>query len=520
MIERAAQRMAERVVADAPEGWTRAVVAATIAPDRYSSAAYYVLPGDPPRTRIPSLTLSCIDEVAQAAGEDRGWETTNLEFECRPSGEYTVVAFSEAITALQESQRGFRIVMAPDYRPPQPGTAEEEGIAAPTGTPDSAQARFRAYLDERAAILGHSEQLPPPASSIALDEAERRLGRPLPGDLRALYAIADGDSHGDGSRPLHLFDYAWMSLEEVVRAHEMLYEFDRFNWGLGWDWPIYDTDPPDTVRRCSRHPAWLPFADGEDGNYLAVDMSPARNGRAGQIIAVGRDYGRGPVYVTDSVTSLLGHYLQLLERGDYEKEDDHITIPEPSHVLGPKEATVDTLADIPPTIQEITVTGAQEPVDLSPLAAVPRLHRLKLHRCATGDLAPLRALPVESACLSLEDADLGPLEGHRHLSVLKLATSGPIDIGPLRTLPHLRHLDLTQARVENLEVLADMPGLRWLALTARQWTALLDAGAVPPRLAAAHIAGTADEARAWAQRLGLDTSDAVRVTGSLGAEDR
>ncbi|WP_332328065.1 MULTISPECIES: SMI1/KNR4 family protein [unclassified Streptomyces] len=63
--------------------------------------------------------------------------------------------------------------------------------------PELAATRFRAYRERRAAILGHPEELPPPVTEAALDEAERSLGRSLPADLRALYLIADGD----GFRP-------------------------------------------------------------------------------------------------------------------------------------------------------------------------------------------------------------------------------------------------------------------------------------------------------------------------------
>ncbi|WP_157036214.1 hypothetical protein [Streptomonospora alba] len=34
--------------------------------------------------------------------------------------------------------------------------------------------------------------------------------------------------------------------------------------------------------RLQRHPARPPFADGEDGNRLAADMAPARNGIPGR----------------------------------------------------------------------------------------------------------------------------------------------------------------------------------------------------------------------------------------------
>ncbi|MFH9350199.1 hypothetical protein [Kitasatospora sp. NPDC017646] len=63
-------------------------------------------------------------------------------------------------------------------------------------------------------------------------------------------------------------------------------------------------------------------------------------------------------------------------------------------------------------------------------------------------------------------------------------------------------------------MLAELPGLRYLALDSRQWSELLDADRVPPTLAAARLAGpevTMAEALAWAARLGHGTSEAIRL---------
>ncbi|WP_169983738.1 SMI1/KNR4 family protein [Microbispora sp. H10836] len=96
--------------------------------------------------------------------------------------------------------------------------------------------RFRAYMERRAAILGRSEPLPPPASAAALDRAERRIGRPLPADLRALYLIANGDAVDHEHRHL-LGGDAWLALEDLVAVHAALREPVWFGWDLGWTWP-------------------------------------------------------------------------------------------------------------------------------------------------------------------------------------------------------------------------------------------------------------------------------------------
>ncbi|MGW1978199.1 SMI1/KNR4 family protein [Streptomyces sp. NPDC001889] len=524
------RRIAERIVASAPTGWTRAVLGSEAGRGGVSVSGHYTVPGaDPSRRQVPSLFAE-LGDVADAVREVRGWERTCLEMVCRPSGEYRLVATADAITGLRGPGGGFQAVLDPGYRPPQPGSAQEGGTAAPAGDPRLAVARFHAYLERRAAILGRPEPLPPPVSAAALNEAERRIGRSLPADLRALYLISDGDGIDDDHRCL-LGDSAWLPLEDLVAAHADHREPVWFGWDLAWDAVVLDADPPRTVRRCGGHPAWLPFASSEDGNYLAVDLAPARDGRPGQIIRIGRDHDGGPSRVADSVTSLLGHQLRLLEQGAYERRGDHITLREPVRRHGsgsgsgpgpgpgPEKIVGEIPDELPSGLQAIHVNDASGPVDLSRLAVCPDLRRVRLNRCATTDLTPIRALPVESLRVTLDGGDLAPLDGHRDLVSLDLGTTAPVDLAPLRTVPQLRGLDLSRAGVHDLSLLADLGDLRYLSLTARQWSALLDEGKAPPTLAAARLAdgdASLEEALTWAARLGLRTADAVRAHGTLG----
>ncbi|MDX3232193.1 SMI1/KNR4 family protein [Streptomyces sp. ME19-01-6] len=517
MVERAAGRIAEEIVASAPAGWTRAILASTAGRGGVSVSGGYAVPGAPLWRNPVRSPFRELGRLAEALRKVRGWERTTLEIECRPSGEFRLVATADAITSLRGRGGGFQVVLDPGYRLPQPGFEQEEGAAAPEGDPELAVARFRAYMERRAAILGRPEQLPPPASAAALDEAERRVGRPLPADLRALYSVADGDALDHEHRYL-LGDKGWMALKDLVAVHAERSEPARHSWELAWHSVVFDTDPSDTVRRCGGHPAWLPFATGEDGNYLAVDLAPARNGRFGQVIRIGRDYDAGPAYVADSITSLLGDHLIQLEQGAYEQDGEYITLLEPARRLGPERIVGEIPDEIPPALQAIHINDAAGPVDLTPLTAAPNLRLLHLNRSATADLTPMRALPVESARVTLDGGDLTPLEGHRRLTSLDLDSAAPVDIAPLRTIPNLRCLDLSRADVRDLTVLADLPDLRYLALTARQWTALLDEGKAPPTLAAARLAdedATLDEALTWSARLGLNTEDALRTHATL-----
>jgi hypothetical protein len=173
-----------------------------------------------------------------------------------------------------------------------------------------------------------------------------------------------------------------------------------------------------------------------------------------------------------------------------------------------------------PGVQAIHLNDAPSPVDLAPLSATPRLRRLHLNRCATTDLSPVAALPVEDLAFDLADgADLAPLTGHPRLAALAVGSETPVGLAPLRSLPALRSLDLSRCPTPDLSSLADLPGLRYLALSATQWTALITAGRLPAQLAAARLAGAPPLTAALdlLAALGVDTSAAYRLSGT--AED-
>ncbi|MFJ6568693.1 SMI1/KNR4 family protein [Streptomyces sp. NPDC091292] len=530
-VERAVRPVVEAMAGYGPDGWTEGVLHARAGRFGTSVTGGFARRGASARTSGVPNPYEELMALAEALREERGWEPVSFELRVQASGAYRLVAFHGAITRVTGTDGGFQVVLDPAYRLPQPGARQEPGTAGPAGDPDLAVARFRTYLERRAAILGRPDELPPPATPAEIEEAERHLGRRLPADLRALYALADGDAVGFESG--YLFDgSSWLSLQRMVAEYSGWGAGERpwFTWELEWGAVVFDATPADTVRRCGGHPGWLRFATSEDGNYLAVDTAPARAGHPGQIIRTGRDYDDGPHYIADSVTALLGHYLDLLDQGAYELEDDdYLSLlapaPAPARERGPQQIIGDLPGEVPPTLQAIHINDATGPVDLAPLRAAPGLRRLHLNRSVASDLTPVRDLPVESLRVGLADGTLTALTaltGHPHLSSLDLKTTAPVDVTPLSTVPNLRCLDLSEAETVDLTVVADLKDLRYLALTGRQWATLMDADAIPRilrTLAAARLAdedASMDDALAWAARLGLETGGAVRVSGGTG----
>ncbi|MFD5466088.1 hypothetical protein ACFWIQ_25130 [Kitasatospora sp. NPDC127059] len=212
--------------------------------------------------------------------------------------------------------------------------------------------------------------------------------------------------------------------------------------------------------------------------------------------------------------------LDLLEEGAYEVEDGSIRFLERAGGSSHNEVVNEIPTQIPPTLQDIHINSPSGAVDFTPLTAAPNLRRLHHHNGATTDLAPVRALPVEALRVTLDGNDLTPIAGHRHLATLNLGTTAATDLAPLRTVPNLRCLDRSRVDTQDLAVLADLHGLRCLALTAQQWSVLLDEGNAPPNLAAARLVSDDvgfDDAPAWSARLGGISGDAFRVSGTFGS---
>lgn len=506
-VEQAAREITAEVVAQAPEGWTECVLRGH--GSRRStglSGGGYVVPSRPGLFFGMPSPHQGLASLASCFRETHGWESVVLELTCRPSGAFELVVFRGALKPGGGREDGWTLTVDPGFQPSEPGVADaaEPSGLCQAGDPTEAVQRLRAVLRQHAERVGAEPEMPAPVTEEQLAAAERRLGRPLPADLRALYLEADGDGGSEA-----LAGYCWLPLDGALAERDGYIGVPTwFGWESGWRQVIFDADPPNTVRRCSGHPGWLPFATWFDGNFFAVDLAPATDGRPGQVIEVGRDFNDGPRYVASSVTAWLGQALGQPDPHAPKQSGD-----------GSRQLVLSALDErLAPGVQAIHLNDAPSPVDLTPLCATPHLRRLHLNRCATTDLSPVAALPIEDLAIDLaSEADLMPLAGHQHLASLAVGSETPIDLTPLRTLPALRSLDLSRCPTPDLALLADLPGLRYLALSATQWTALIAAGHLPTHLAAARLAGAPPLTAALdlLAALGIDTSTAYRLSGTV-----
>ncbi|WP_073815851.1 SMI1/KNR4 family protein [Kitasatospora sp. CB01950] len=488
-LEQAAREILVQVASTAPEQWAVLRLDFRGGPVHRWVDGHWTLADGARRHLVPDTRD--LYALATEIGALRRWPRTRLELHHLADGPFTLTATRDT-SLVRPARGGHGAVLDPDLYLPAPGEDRPDSTAPPAGDPERAADLFRASIDRRAELLGHRAELPPPATPRRIAGIEAALGFPLPADLRALYLIADGSGENDvldGPRLL--------SLAELPGAHEYLaYAAPPFDWNC---------------------PAWLPFATDDAGNYYAVDLAPAGASRPGQVIELGGDHYEGPAYRADSVTTLLTRCLDLLERGCYEIEDDeppYLEFTESAEEPdGPPTAltAATTPGTVPATLLHARLTGPA-PV-LAPLAAAPRLRRVTLAARPADGLGALRGVAVESLTAVVAADDLAPLAGHPHLGVLDLSGDGPSDLAVLRTLPALWWLDLSRCGTLDVAVLGELTGLRHLALTAAHWEALT---VLPPGLVSARLAdrdATAEQAAAWAARLGLVPGEPYRITG-------
>ncbi|MDA3626672.1 SMI1/KNR4 family protein [Saccharopolyspora sp. WRP15-2] len=435
--------------------------------------------------------------------------------------------FELACSTALESVTG--VVLDDDFRlpahplPGMPLPAASKPTGAPTDPAALAEvsALFREFVERYQEIKGRPPALGPGYSEQEIAAAEAELGARLPEDLRALYRMTRDDASETGL----LGRYSPYPLDDVVEYHQP--------GSLGWndgpfdDAVVFESDPPDTIKRLSRNDWWITFATDFAMNDLAVDLDPAAQGRSGQVFEYGRDVHGPPDYYAESVTEILTGVVEALREGDYEDEDpdeDYLQIhagfggagfdERVYHDFGSRDlAEVVESAD---DAQRMYLNDAVT-LDLAALAPLANLRELRINRAklvtpALGDQPALESLAIEA-----DRIDLAALAHQPTIWDLKLAGAAePLDIAVLRTLPALTRLDLSDADVEDITPVAELPDLRVLTLNAAQWNALREADLRPPNLAAASRAGTGSlrDTADWCEWLTGNPIPLTTVSGS------
>ena len=152
---------------------------------------------------------------------------------------------------------------------------------------------FAAYLLLHASHPAASGELNAPATPPRIAEAEREIGHPLTEDLRALYAIGDGQPSDGGYDPeriggdVYLFFGRWFrSIDEALEERRRLLADDARGF----------------------EPDWFPFATDDEGNGYAVDLESDELRDRGQLVSFSE--GGALNLHRSSIAELLQGYLE------------------------------------------------------------------------------------------------------------------------------------------------------------------------------------------------------------------
>ncbi|EMD26177.1 SMI1/KNR4 family protein [Amycolatopsis azurea] len=371
----------------------------------------------------------------------------------------------------------------------------------PTGAPTdpAVLARITALAAEFAElytrIKGHAPKWEPGCTEAQLAEAEERIGARLPEDLRALYRVSDQDDETG-----LLGRYSHESLGRLVAQY-----LEGRPGTHGWQETVSDegvvmeTSPAGRVKRLSRNDWWVTFGSDHAGDYLTVDLDPAKNGVSGQVLEYGRNVWGPPRYVAPSVTAMLEEVLRALKAGEFREFASHRLIAEAAFHQDSFRAhdevmteTTDVSAIVEPELVQELYLNDPGSVDLAILNPLSSLRHLRVNR-ADSVAADLSGFPLlEAASIESSKVDLAGIAGHPTLWSLSLAgVKHPIDFGHLAGLPGLIRLGLAGLDVPELERVGELSSLRVLTLDDGQVRRLLDAGVTLPSLAAIEITGGA-----------------------------
>ena len=179
---------------------------------------------------------------------------------------------------------------------------------------DAIWTRLERWLAEHAPPAAAG--LNPPASAEQIAQAEATLGVRFPDDVRACYLRHDGQ---DADAPWMIDGWEWLSLERMCDE-----------WAV-WKGLLDDGDFEDAtsgadgvrVRTDWWHPGWIPFTYSGAGDHHCIDLAPAAQGEAGQIIEMWHDDDPRPV-VANGIRAFLSDYVDALEAGQYVFDDGQL----------------------------------------------------------------------------------------------------------------------------------------------------------------------------------------------------
>lgn len=157
-----------------------------------------------------------------------------------------------------------------------------------------------------------------PASPEAIGRAEQAIGMPFHPSLHALLRFSNGMTD---HAPSLIDAFKLMTVDEIVSAY--LFLSGEFPDGENLEW---DDHPPmraakgvQAVWWCAK---WIPFMQNGGGDYLCVDMDPARAGSIGQVVTYYHDETFRPKVAND-IGQMFARVAEGLVAGTYKLDPEN-----------------------------------------------------------------------------------------------------------------------------------------------------------------------------------------------------
>ncbi|NGZ74262.1 SMI1/KNR4 family protein [Saccharibacillus alkalitolerans] len=158
-----------------------------------------------------------------------------------------------------------------------------------------------------------------PASEEAIAETERRIGRPLPEQMKRLYRIHDGEDHSYGT----VFGLEFLPLEEAAGRWEQWRDLidgedEESLRELAGD---AASVPEGAIRTVYASKGWIPVLFDGAGCFIGIDLDPGPAGKVGQIINFGRDEDE-KVVLAEDLAGLLKMLAEQAPHVTIEREEE------------------------------------------------------------------------------------------------------------------------------------------------------------------------------------------------------
>jgi cell wall assembly regulator SMI1 len=145
------------------------------------------------------------------------------------------------------------------------------------------------------------------ASASEVKQAEAALKLKFPKEVRDSYLI-----HNGSLDTAVLIRWSLMSLSELVQT------WQAWSHGLesgAFDDPGFASKPKGPIRPDWFNPKWMPVAENENGDYVYVDLAPAKGGTVGQLIDFWRDGDGATNVLAQTFDEWLANLADRLDSG-------------------------------------------------------------------------------------------------------------------------------------------------------------------------------------------------------------